>query len=308
MALILISDYTGRLGNRLFLQIHVMAAAASHGWRLCNLALLPHAAWLQGTANNSLCLFPAPKLGLGLHSFVRPLRGLLEKGVAWHQRFPGLRIPGFRVFRASGPALLNLDSQEFQKAVAAPGLLALWGFRFRNNRHVVEQRGRVAPYLLPRSGWHPGLTKALEKKARKGEFWLCLHIRQGDYRTWRDGAFYLPPEVFARHAWEVFQGNPGKKLRFWVCSDEPVDLSLFPPGTERTGGSLREDLFIMTRADALLLGKSTLGLVAAYLAGARFWCLLDSVPPRDLESWKDGAWAVQDPALPDDSAESGRQG
>lgn len=223
----------------------------------------------------------------------------MEFLAGYHRRFPNLRLPGLQFLQAPQAGYVDLDSPEFLAAAKKRGVLALWGFRFRNNRHVREQRQKLLDFLAFENSWNPHFIRDFQRKSQEREYWLCLHIRQGDFRVWRGGSWYLSPEVFARAAWEIFRACPEKKIRFWVCSDEPVNLDFFPPGTSRTfGGSLREDFQIMVQSDGLLLGKSTLGLVAAYLAGARYWCLLDGVPPKNPDSWRDGALAVEEPSQP----------
>ena len=57
-ATLILADQTGRLGNRLILFSHVIAAAEEHGCRVLNLSILPAAHYFEGLHLNPLGRYP----------------------------------------------------------------------------------------------------------------------------------------------------------------------------------------------------------------------------------------------------------
>jgi hypothetical protein len=294
--MVMLADYVGRLGNRLYLYIHVLAAAMEHGFHLSNLTLAAHAGWFEGLYRNSWCRWPPPARGWPAHRWVRPVRAMAERLVRWQQAHPSLAIPGIAVPATGGGRIVSMEDASFRDMVRKNLLTFPWGWGFRANRLVTRHRESIRSFLALRPGLDPNLEQQLAEIRARGWLQVCLHIRQGDFRTWQGGKFYLPPEKFSWMAHEIVRQNPVKKFHFWVCSDEAVELSPFPPGTWASPGrSLREDFRIMVESDYLLSGGSTLACVAGYLGKGRIQNLrANPAPLARPQEWLPGAQALED--------------
>jgi hypothetical protein len=165
----------------------------------------------------------------------------------------------------------------------------LWGWFFRADSYLERHQKAIRSFLRLKEGLDPELEARLKAGSQENDWQIVLHIRQGDFRTWEGGRHYIPPSVFARHAERIRAANPEKKIQFWVCSDEPVDVSLFPSGTQTSfGQTLRQDLRIMTSCAYILAGPSTLARSAAFLGGSRLHNLsLQADPLPDPRSWQE---------------------
>jgi hypothetical protein len=188
----------------------------------------------------------------------------------------------------SNPVFLNICRQN--------RWVILWGWLFRADSYLERHQEAIRSFLRLKKGLDPELEDALAVGRRENAWQIALHIRQGDFRTWEGGRHYIPPEVFAHHARRICEANPTKKIRFWICSDESVDLGRFPPGTQTSKGqTLREDLRILTSCDFILGGISTLARTAAFLGGAKLHNLmLQPDPPLDPRQWHSGDLALTD--------------
>lgn len=295
---IVLADYPGRLGNRLYLFIHVLAVAMEHGFHVCNLTLQPHAKWFAELSRNSWCRFPAPTHGYALHRWVRAARAGVE-WMAHRQIKKGCHgWGGIRTVALNPEEHMAMESPGFLEICRNHQWVILWGWFFRADSYLERHQQAIARFLRLNPGLDPDLEARLERERRECDWQIALHIRQGDFRTWEGGKHYLKPDVFSRHAWKIQDSHPNKKIRFWVCSDEPVDLTRFPPGTQTSPGkTLREDLRIMTSCGFILGGTSTLARAAAFLGGARLHSLIRSPDlPGDPLLWKSGIEAlVEDP-------------
>lgn len=99
---------------------------------------------------------------------------------------------------------------------------------------------------------------------------IGLHIRRGDYKTFKNGAYYFDDKVYINYVKEALrQYGEGKKVRIFVCSNDPnlnqqayrqalpeVEI-LFPAGTPD------HDLCLLSHCDVLVGTVSTFSLVAS---------------------------------------------
>lgn len=289
-----LSKYLGGFGNRLFLHIHVLALALEHGFSVVNLTLHQHAHFFEGLWANSLCRFPPPILGLPLHSLARALREPAENLTRRQERHFGSLL---------GLGVCALPEGEFQ-SMEDPGFLAfcrrhrwlnLQGWKFRANHCVVRHELPIRRFLRFRRFLNPQLSALLDESNARERTRVCLHIRAGDFRTWKQGQHFIDAGEYAQAAHQIARTETGRDLEFWVSSDEPVDLSLFPLGSRTTPNqTLDEDFQLMTESDFILGGKSTLSRVGAFLGKKRihFYELGTGIPP--LDRWIPGSNALTD--------------
>lgn len=286
---LVLADYVGRLGNRLYLFVHVLAVAMQQGLHVCNLTLQPYANWFDNLARNSWCHYPAPARGYPLHRWVRGTRALVEWLAHRQTRGGCAGWMGIRTVALGPQEHLGMEKPAFMEICRNHRWVILWGWFFRADCYLERHQHSIREFLRLKKGLDPELESVLEINRKKYDWQIALHIRQGDFRTWSAGKFYIPPQVFSDHAWRILAAHPEKKIQFWVCSDEPVDLNLFPPETRTSPGfTLREDLRIITTCDFVLSGNSTLARVGAFLGGSRLHNLsLQAEPSSDPRNWQE---------------------
>lgn len=286
---LILADYIGRLGNRLFLFIHVLAVAMEFRFRVFNLTLQPFATWFENLSRNSWCRYPAPTRGFSLHRWVRGARAAVEVLAQRQIKQGNAGRMGIRTIALQSEEHMAMERPEFLEICQNHRWIILWGWFFRADSYLERHQAAIRRFLRLKPGLDPALENELEKGSQEYDWQIALHIRQRDFRTWEGGRHYIPPSVFARHAERIRQANHEKKIRFWVCSDEPVDLSLFPLGTRTSfGQTLREDLRILTFCSFVLSGNSTLARVGAFLGGSRLHNLsLQAEPSSDPRNWQE---------------------
>lgn len=293
-ATLILSKYLGGFGNRLYLHIHVLAAAMEHGFSVVNLTLHQHARFFECLWANSLCRFPPPILGLPLHSLARALRGPAENLARWQGRHPG-SWPGLGVWTLPDDQFQSMEDPGFLAACRRHRWMNLQGWEFRANRYVQRHQEAIRNFMRFRRSRNPRLTALLDESKARGKTRVCLHIRAGDFRTWQGGRHFIEPAEYARAAHQIARTETGRDLEFWVSSDEPVDLSLFPPGSRTTPNrTLAEDFQLMTESEFILGGKSTLSRVAAYLGHSRIHFYEPDTGVPLFDQWTSGSGALEE--------------
>ena len=291
---LVLSKYVGGFGNRLYLHIHVLAAAMEHGFSVVNLTLHQQAHLFEGLWANSFCRFPAPVLGLPLHPLARAFRGLAENLASLQERHPG-RVPSAYLWILENDRHQSMEDSLFLEVCRRYRWVNLQGWEFRANTCVLHHRDAIRDFLRFRRSLHPALSFLLDESHARGKTRVCLHIRMGDFRHWEGGRHYIAPEEYARAAHQIARNESGRSLEFWVCSDEPVDLAPFPPGTRTTPGrTLAEDFQVMLESDFILGGISTFSRTAAFLGGAFIQRMKPGAEVPDLGSWSSGARALEE--------------
>ena len=118
----------------------------------------------------------------------------------------------------------------------------------------------------------------LEREKNSDVITVGVHLRRGDYRTFRNGELYFDDAVMIRwlkHLSETMES--GKSVRFALCSNEKIDietykrngLDVFTPG-----GSGIEDLCCLSLCDYVMGPPSTFSFWAA-MYGNKKRCILD---------------------------------
>ena len=278
----------------MILHIHVLAFAMEHGFSLANLTLHRDAHLFEGLWANSWCRYPPPAFGLPLHQLVRGARFWAEYFALRESRFPGT-VPGLHTWTLGEGESLSMESSQFADVCRKHRWINLQGWLFRAPHYVRKHREAIRKILRFRRSVNPELSSRLAPAKSSNRTRICLHIRQGDFRLWSGGQFYIDPGEYAQAAHRIAQKEARRNPEFWVCSDEPVDLKIFPPGTMVCPHrSLSEDFQVMTESDFILGGVSTLSRTAAFLRDARIYSLFRGREIPALDAWAPGSTAIND--------------
>ena len=121
-----------------------------------------------------------------------------------------------------------------------------------------------------------GMIAELKKK---NDIVVGVHIRRGDYATWNDGRFFYSLEEYHQFMLRVQELYKGKRVGFFISSNEDFSLELFQGcncqrfGKEPSGAIL--DLYTLSVCDRII------GPVSSYSRWASF---IGDVPLCFLES------------------------
>ena len=289
---LVLSKYLGGLGNRLILHIHVMAFAMEHGFSLVNLTLHRDAHLFEGLWANSWCRYPPPAFGLPLHQLVRGTRFWAEYFALRDSRSPGA-VPGLHTWMLGDGESLSMESSRFADVCRKHRWINLQGWLFRAPHYVQKHREAIRKIMRFRRSVNPELSSRLTPAKSGNRTRICLHIRQGDYRSWEEGQHYINPGEYAQAARRIARREARRNPEFWVCSDEPVDLTIFPPGTRTCPHrSLPEDFQVMTESDFILGGISTFSRTAAFLGDAKIHFHVRGREIPALDAWTSGSTAL----------------
>lgn len=289
-ATILLADHTGRLGNKLILFAHVIAAAEEYGCRVINLSILPAAHYFEGLNRNPLGTYPGSYFPWDLRWLIRALRKPIQKWVRGRRGKSNIRNRWFTVLDMENKPVYRLDSPEFANLTRTTRWIILWGYPYRCSPLVLKHANRIRAFLKIRSQTAPVLSQQYSSAVQSGRDTIAIHIRQGDFKEWNQGSYYISPEktFSALSANSLDIRDPQRHV--WVCSDEPIPKDLFPgEATAQIPRELGEDLFIMSNCRMVVGCQSTLSFFCAFLGASHYKRLqyrdlsLFEIDPSSLE-------------------------
>ena len=276
---------TGRLGNRLVLFANVIGFAAEHGHRVVNVAFHSYAHLFEATRRDIYCRYPVAwrrslfDLIPGAASAIRKTRifyHFIRRVSEWNDRFPILGKSMFTLREIPRQTLL-LDAAEVQSRMADAKIVFFHGWRFRAPESVRRQADKIREYFRPVAGLADASRQVVARLRQVAEVIIGVHLRQGDYRTWKQGQYFFPPERYAAWMRELAGQFPGRKTAFFVCSNEPRQASEFTGLTVVIGaGTLVVDLYTLAGCDYILGPPSTLSQWASFYGNKPLYHLRSS--------------------------------
>lgn len=279
----------GRLANRMVLFANLIAFAEEHGCRLVNFTFHTYADLFEATRQDFYCQYP-PAKRRSLWDAIPPLGRLLRK----------VRLPYQLVRQASR---LNERFTPFGKRVATlrefpdkestplddPGIVArlrdartmyVYGWSFRSPELVKRHAEKIRAYFQPVENIAAASRDAVARMRQQAEVVVGVHIRHGDYRTWKNGLNFHPVEQYVAWMRQMVAHFPGRKVAFLVASDEPRTVEEFPGLTVGfCPGSPVADIYALAGCDYIFGPPSTYSQWASFYGNRP----LLQLPNRDVQ-------------------------
>ncbi len=141
------------------------------------------------------------------------------------------------------------------------------GWLFRNPVGLEKYRDEIRTYFAPRTSIQKIVDGFLAPIKKTYPNVIGVHIRQGDYRTWRNGAHFIKHRR-VREIIDEYLAQCGLATQdtcFVIASDGPVDASAFDGlNVAISKNGPVEDLFMLSQTKVVIGSDSTFGDFAAY--------------------------------------------
>lgn len=100
----------------------------------------------------------------------------------------------------------------------------------------------------------------------KSDIIIGVHIRRGDYATWRNGDYFYSQEQYLRMCNIVTKEFGGNKIKFFLSSNEKIDGSIFNSDEffSLSESSPSKDLYALSLCDFIIGPPSTFSRWAAF--------------------------------------------
>lgn len=147
------------------------------------------------------------------------------------------------------------------------------GWLFRNPVGIQKYREKILEYFKPRKDVEDSVKTQIKNIRNSFKNVIGIHIRQGDYKTWRGGAYFIPQTRVREIIDEYLKvsKNNASETYFIITSDEPVDIPLFSGlNASISKENAVHDLFLLSSTDVVIGSNSTFGAFASYYGNIPF--------------------------------------
>lgn len=264
MATVIVAKRVGRLANRMLLFAHLIGTAAEHGFTVLNPSLYPYNRHFPATARDLVPSYPRPR-SIPTPPLARSVayQAAFRTAELAHRRGTDNRAVG--LIRLSREQRLDLDSPEFLDSVARHRVLFLqdWFFRSASNCH--RHGDLIRAYFTPHRRHVDQARRSVEHARQKGDALVGVHVRRGDYATFKGGRYFYSWSDYRRLMERVRGEMPQRGVSFLVSTDDRVPAGAFR-GLDviRPPGHLVADLVALSLCDRILGPPSTYNRWASY--------------------------------------------
>jgi hypothetical protein len=273
--MVIVPSRSGRLGNRLQLSAYAAAVALECGQTASLLCLGRYRSLFAGSRDDALCRLPACRPSWRTR--------IARWGLALVARF----LPGI-----SGRRACVLDEPATLARIAKARTLVLRGYYFYAPQLLRKHAPAIRRYFQLAPPYAGRVAQFLRRSRSRAENIVGVHVRQGDYATYRGGEHFFTLADYAQVMRQMRALLAPASVHFVVCSDASHPPSAFGDLSWEAGpGSAIEDLYALAGCDYVLGPCSTFNRWSAFVGNvpryelrdpSRRIRLEDFVPPTNL--------------------------
>lgn len=152
-------------------------------------------------------------------------------------------------------------------------LFVVHDWYFRNPDALFRHKAVIQRYLRVKDSFCVRPLQILAAARQTHEIVVGVHLRRGDYKTYRGGKFYFDDEIYGRWMKDLSRDAPSS-VCFLLCSNEPVDHSYFMGrglNTICAPNHALEDLVALSLCDYVFGPPSTFSWWAAFTGNVPFF-------------------------------------
>lgn len=293
--IIIIQTSGNELANQLWNYISVYAYAKEKGYRLENPAFFEYGNYFTIREENSLFRF----------FFFSPFTNYTKRKTAFRRRvwrklyFWYERIAFYFLEKYFFPHK-NLENKPYYLSPTEKSFgklqemetknedIYLDSWLFRNPVGIEKYRKEITEYFKPRKDIEILVSSLVKEWCTQHKTLIGVHIRQGDYRSWKNGVYFIEQNRVRKIIDEylsVFKKNKDEIL-FVITSDGLIDEKIFE-GLNFTVSKQNAvtDLFLLASTDTIIGSNSTFGAFASYYGNIPLIVMQNT--PIDWEYYRD---------------------
>ncbi len=262
----IIAAPVGNLGNRLFLFSNFIGFAIENRWELMNPAFHEYRDSFETTRHDFFCRYP-PRSSL-LYRF-GSVAGRFYLSMVVTAMAIAKRLPDNSLFCAFDLETIehriNLDNEHFLNKVNGKKVVFFQGWLFLDLKNMAKHGDAIRRYFAPAEIHRDLIELPISNLSKSCDVIVGLVIRRGAYKWWCNGRYYFSLDTYIRWMHEMSGLYPGRKVGFFICSDEELEVEklagftfVFRPGHDI------ENRYSLARCDYLASAPSTYGGWAAF--------------------------------------------
>ncbi len=271
--MIIVTDKSGRLGNKLHLFAHFIAFSLEHDVPIMFTGFAQYGHLFTITAHDALCRVPRPDAEPAV------LTVTLAQLVVCFARLPVIPrlIPGTTHMYAYAKAdYRDLSLVDISSSLLHRRLTFAHGYFFRHYDAVRKHADEIRRILSPNHVYQE-LADNFVAPIRTGtDILIGVHIRHGDYEQWQGGSHYFAGDQYAAIMSSLQYLFSPKRVAFVVCSDAEWRVEDFPNlNVSISNHEAIVDMQVLSRCDYLIGAKSSFNRWASFYGNVPLYVIRD---------------------------------
>ncbi|KAA1260986.1 Glycosyl transferase family 11 [Rubripirellula obstinata] len=197
-----------------------------------------------------------------------------------HRQSPA-RVAGLSILRGDGDVRIDLTT--LSESHPDDTCVALTGIFLETTKPSDVILNQIRELLRPQDRDEAFVKGIIEAFAPHTTI-VGVHVRHGDYRTWKDGIFYHPFEEYVQSMERMLDALPGETI-FLIVSDEEQDMSLCPSSlnAHRIRGSEMQDLLLLSHCDYIIATHSSFANWASFFGRVPILTMRDAMKSNAID-------------------------
>jgi hypothetical protein len=239
-------DPRGRMGNRLQTAAYVMAYALENDIDFLLLHFDKYNKWFYNLSNQIGIIKIIIKL-LSRHKFIH---GILK----------------ICVLTGSKDNPLVLTDAFIDTNIKESWITIIKGYFIYSQPYLLVKHYKfICDYLSPALPEKKEIEQLIDQQKRPNSKLVGLHIRRGDYKSFKDGVHYFTFDFYGRIAESLIKNHADENFVFLICSDESIDNSAFRNLNWISGpGHPLGDMYALSLCDYIMGPFSSFNRWSAY--------------------------------------------
>ena len=184
-----------------------------------------------------------------------------------------------------------------------PGYVLLNGYYFLDHFNVEKHRPMIADQFKLVDRHAENVSACIAKAREGGPILVGIHIRRGDYRTYRQGRSFFNDQQYAQVFTQIETLLAPGNVRFLIASDENIQLENFDRfDCTKSTGHLVEDNHRLAECDMIAGPFSTYSLWASFYGHKKIYFITDPEEPFSLNDFQTHMEVLQETIARDDGS------
>lgn len=276
--MVFVNVRAGRLANRLIHFSHFIVNSIEYDYRLAYPYFQEYSRYFNATTNN---FFNNYKISIKLTRFcvVDRLLMWIIKILSLPIKRDCLRIPFMAIHSTldldKNETKFDLNNNEYISIVRKK-LTFINGWGYRDYKNWGKYAPLLREFFQPKKQITEEIDRIISNCKQKGDIIVGIHIRKGDYKSFKLGKWYYNGDIYAgkmKSFENIFKGT-GKKCVFLLCSDETIQPDQFSGLSivaERRHSIV--DLYALTKCDYIIGPPSTFTIWASFYGNVPLFML-----------------------------------
>jgi hypothetical protein len=263
--MIIFTDTTGQLGNQLFEFSSFISNSLRRNTSIVNLHFEKYRFYFEGSSSN--------RHNIRVTTNIPFLDKVLRKS--------------FESVKEKNVLKGNGNPHDISKLDSKGKIIFKRGAWFTNYEDFYYYKEEIKAYFRPVQKHLKNIDTLINSCRSQVSVLIGIHMRGGDYKEFLNGKFYFEAGTYYSMMKQIATLFPGQKVGFLVCSNDPIDETIFSGLNVFKGTNhFIEDMYSLAECDYILGPPSTYTMWASFYGNTPLCKLRDPKNNIDLRDFE----------------------